>query len=96
MDVAQGGIEAQGIGLGLIEQHPLEAALPQVQCLGGERGLAHAAQAGDYRHRLYLVPAAGADELRPQPNQLPGAADKVLMPPCGQLRDLVQAGSARI
>ena len=42
------------------------------------------------------VPAAGADELRTQPGQLPCAADEVLVSRRGQLGDLVQPGIARI
>ena len=40
------------------------------------------------------APSRGADELRAQPGQLPGAADEVLVSRRGQLGDLVQPGIA--
>ena len=35
VDVPERGIEAEGVGFGLVEQYPLEARLPQRQRLGG-------------------------------------------------------------
>ena len=79
VDVPQRGVEAERIGLGLIEQHPLEAPLPQRQRLRHQRGLAHAAQADNHRHRLNIHPGSGTDEVRTQPGQFPCAPDEMLM-----------------
>ena len=96
IDVAQRGIEAEGVRLGLVEQHPLEARLPQRQRLGGERRLAHAAQAGDHRHRLHLRPVLEPMKSEPSPASSQVRPTKCSWPAGGQFGDLVQPGIARI
>ena len=47
VNIAQHILKTQRVRFGLIEQDPIEARLPEREGFGGERRLAHPAEAGD-------------------------------------------------
>src|SRR5260370_20978524 len=96
MNIAQPVVDAQFIGLRLIEQHMFERAPPEVDGLGGERRLAHAADADDGGDGLGSCQRVDAEKLALQRRQLPCTANEMRMRAGLEFGDAMAAIAARV